>query len=281
MYITSSITALTSPYLDKYDTGLGNVLFQVSSVYGISKSLDISCDFPAVELLTDKLKSLYNLDHYKKIYRNVPITNNNDIVYSDRINESDQNIQCNETKLVDYIREVSKNKNIIIDGYLGNTWYFNKYRDDILSMFAPDQESLDYINNKYFKNMEHYTIVSIHYRGKGFSNQPLKDYYKNAYEYVLKNIDNPFFYIFTDDISSIDLSIYDKTKYKIIENEVDYIDLWTMSMCKHNIISFSTLAWWAAYLNKNHDKIIICNNYDQFIGVFNVNYLIETVTLFI
>jgi hypothetical protein len=38
---------------------------------------------------------------------------------------------------------------------------------------------------------------------------------------------------------------------------MDYVDMWMISMCEHNIICHSTLGWWGAYLNKNKHKIVI------------------------
>jgi hypothetical protein len=73
------------------------------------------------------------------------------------------------------------------------------------------------------------------------------NYYKNAIDIIRKKIDNPAFFLFSDDIEWVkkNLKIKDKTYYiDWNDNNTCYEDMRLMSTCKHNIIANSSFSWW-------------------------------------
>lgn len=88
-------------------------------------------------------------------------------------------------------------------------------------------------------------------------------YYSNAMLYFNDLLDNPVFYIFSDDIDfckkkfqNDNIKFVDTNFYERKNSTVE--DLFLMSCCKHNIIANSTYSWWGAYFNRNPKKIVIC-----------------------
>lgn len=263
-YITTSITAIDSPYLTKFNTGLGNVLFQLSSIYGISKKLNINCSFPFLKIYCDKIRLLFNYNHDETIFRNIININiNNKIEYDNKKIYDDLN-RTYSYNLINYLQNNVGNK--IICSYLENYNYFHEYRNDILELFSIDNKSKEYIDNKYghiFNSNK--IIISVHYR---YGNDIISangdkidhSFYYNSLKYMIKKYDDIIFLFFTDDKNCINLSIFDfKFEYEIINGNIDYIDLWLISKCDHHIIQGSTFSWWGTYLNNNKDKIIICD----------------------
>jgi hypothetical protein len=119
-YISANISAIDSSFFNKNDTGLGNVLFQFASVYGISKTLGIQCTFPRIKKYIELLKLNFNYDHGSTILRNIPIIN--DEIVFENISESVYSKNY-DVGLVNYIKE-SRN-NIMVHGYLENNKYFS------------------------------------------------------------------------------------------------------------------------------------------------------------
>lgn len=86
-----------------------------------------------------------------------------------------------------------------------------------------------------------------------------KRYYLAAIEYTLGKVANPHLFIFSDDIAwcKENMKFDLPTTYVSASGIPDYEELHLMSSCAHNIIAKSSFSWWAAWLNENHDKIIV------------------------
>lgn len=87
------------------------------------------------------------------------------------------------------------------------------------------------------------------------------EYYKKAFSYIASRIDNPHFFIFSDDLKWCKENL--KLPHRITYVEDDLagpkfsFHLQLMSLCKHNIVANSTFSWWGAWLNGNPKKIVI------------------------
>jgi hypothetical protein len=93
-----------------------------------------------------------------------------------------------------------------------------------------------------------------------------RKYIHKALAFVKQKTNNAHFYIFgnpdglswfKDNIRKLPVDVSEVTYVDWNTGENSYIDMQLMSMCKHNIILFSSFAWWAAYLNDNPYKITI------------------------
>lgn len=85
------------------------------------------------------------------------------------------------------------------------------------------------------------------------------DWYKKAIDIIKSKIENPTFYVFSDEDVKSEFDKIDCNFHYVTGNtgENAYRDMQLMSMCKHNIIANSTFSYWATLLNKNPDKIVI------------------------
>lgn len=93
-----------------------------------------------------------------------------------------------------------------------------------------------------------------------------KEYYQNAINVLSQKLDNPKFFIFSNDIEWTENNLKIEFPHRFIDFDNNKIDsvcrgngelLKLMSSCKHFIIANSTLSWWAAFLSEFKEKIII------------------------
>ncbi len=148
-------------------------------------------------------------------------------------------------------------------GYWQSEKYFSKIQDQIRKDFS--FKELDQVNQEYANKINQSQSVSIHVRRGDYAKHPLhggictKEYYLQAVKFILDTVDNPQFFVFSDDINwcKENLAIKDASFINGNNGENSYKDMQLMSLCKHNIIANSSFSWWGAWLNPNPTKMII------------------------
>lgn len=164
--------------------------------------------------------------------------------------------------------------------FMGN-WqserYFKKYREELLPLLAPVKKRTENVN----MIMEHVAgeeSVAVHIRRGDYlqinGDLPLS-YYEQAFCSMHAKIDSGLsFYIFSDDLDYCRncFKNYEK-KFHIIymqyeSDNTTLDDLLIMSKCRHIITANSSYSWWAAWLNQNPHKIVICPEWGMWSGDF-------------
>jgi hypothetical protein len=213
--------------------GLGNMLFQVAA--GFAHSLLVNDEFCISDSNMSQMKHTSFRDYEDNIFRNVPKGSPIGVTRYDELTFA--------------YNSIPKYKDMILSGYFQSEKYFIEYEKEIRSLFSPPKEVIDYLGIKY-GDLGMYT--SLHVRRGDYVNQQAYhptcsiDYYMQAIEKIgAKDI-----LIFSDDIAWC-RSKFKGHNYTFVSGNLDYQDLYLMSMCKSNIIANSSFSWWGAWLGNN------------------------------
>lgn len=149
-------------------------------------------------------------------------------------------------------------------GYFQSEKHFLHHRQRILDLFAPSKRALNYIKTKYEWLINHPNTVGVQLRY--YRKEVIQGYPQYGIHYLEKAMsyfsEDTLFIISSDNIEFAKKNIPSWVKnIYFLENESPYIELFLLSMCQHNIISNSTFGWWAAWLNQNPEKIVLCPSY--------------------
>jgi hypothetical protein len=171
-------------------------------------------------------------------------------------------------KTRNFEREILSNQdNIYLDGY----WQSEKYFVDIRTILLNEltlKSKIDDINKRFTNRMLDSQSVSIHIRRGDYvsdqNNYKLfgvlgLDYYNKSIKYMLEKVNNPEFFVFSDDPDWAEKNIKINAPLIFIKHNSlkNYEDIRLMSSCKHHIIANSSFSWWGAWLGSNNDKIVI------------------------
>jgi len=250
--------------------GLGNQMFQyaIGRRFAIKNKTTLSLD----------LTTLLNHNSIEYTPRNFELDIFN-IKYSKLINKPSKSFidKFYNKFFTENINEVGnrfnenimhKKGNIYLDGFWQNENYFKDIeqiiREDFIFKSAPDEA-----NSQTLKHINEVSAVSIHFRRGDYITNKLAvdhhgicepDYYLNAINKINKTVDEPHFFIFSDDITWVkeNFNTMGNTTFvshNSAENGIE--DMRLMAACKHNIIANSSFSWWGAWLNINPHKTVI------------------------
>ncbi|MCL1936881.1 MAG: alpha-1,2-fucosyltransferase [Candidatus Azobacteroides sp.] len=159
-------------------------------------------------------------------------------------------------------------KNCYLNGYWQSEKYFEDIAEIIHNEFVFKQPLSGNSLMDIQRQIENSNSISLHFRRGDYVDNPKTnkyhglcsmDYYRSAQNRIAQNVSNPCFFVFSDDISWVkDHFSSDFPTVFIGKNDnLLHSDFRLMSLCRHNIIANSSYSWWAAWLNKNENKIVV------------------------
>jgi|GEM_PF-6776011 len=91
------------------------------------------------------------------------------------------------------------------------------------------------------------------------------DFYESSLKEIEQRVINPEYFVFTSsdglDYCIKNFSFLNNVTFVAHDPKDVNIDLLLMSKCKHSIFSFSSMAWWAAFLNDHPQKTVVSGKY--------------------
>lgn len=157
---------------------------------------------------------------------------------------------------------------VYLSGYWQSEKYFGAISEEIRKIFSLEIPSNDHAW-KYLNQIQQSKAVSLHVRRGDMVNNPLVvathgscnlDYYLAAMALIEKEVEQPHFFIFSDDVKWCEENLKSTHPITFVQgNSGDraYLDIQLMRNCSHHIIANSSFSWWGAWLNSSPDKIVV------------------------
>ena len=256
--------------------GLGNQMFQYA-LYLKFKTLGKEA-YIDDEILVNKLNNVkalkvfdvFNLEYQKCEKRTVrmladvsmdPISRIRRKIFGTRSSKD----TLYEEKLDDnFNNEIFDIDNKYLKGYWQSEKYFSDIKEEIVRNYTFNISNDEV--KEVLSKIESTNSISIHLRRGDYVGNSVYDsicnttYYNRSIKYIREHVQNPIFFVFSDDPE------YAKERYQGKEFVVidtfsgnrSHYDMYLMTKCKHNIVANSSFSWWGAWLNNNEDKIVIC-----------------------
>ena len=268
--------------ISKLIGGLGNQMFQFAAGHALAKRLNMQHRIDIILLNKYKSHNGYQLNQifdsnfeiasYFELFGLLKLKTFS-VVY-ESVDKVDPYLFKPKNRI---FREYSHNfinefKNINSECYLSGYWQSTKYFEDVeqdLRKIFSFKNDLKGLNKSYEIEIKNTNSVCVHVRrGDYITNLNAAkfhgicemDYYNNAIKLISNSIENPTYFIFSDDVEYVKSNFSYLKNYTIVHNNQgseSYNDMRLMGMCKHHIIANSSFSWWGAWLAGWKEQIVI------------------------
>ena len=157
-------------------------------------------------------------------------------------------------------------KNKLLEGYFQSEDYFANCKELIKNQFdlSTQLEKYNYPGLEELKkrNSVCISIKVEHNVGSSLFDVCNDGYWEDAIKYITDHVQDPLFFICSDNVDYVKEHLIDCSKYDTICQDKKApveISMAAMSCCKHFIIGNTSFGWWAQYLSKKpiEEKIMI------------------------
>lgn len=255
----------------KIKGGLGNQMFQYAFAryFGIERRIDVKLDNGINTNKQDTVRQ-YSLDNFNTI---LPLASKEEVLKAKYpygiVSKIKRGFKSKILRIhnIGYVTNILNTKENYLEGFWQSYKYLEPIRDILLKEITPRNPSDERFDN-IIKQIENTPSISIHIRRGDYVTDPKTkavhnvcglEYYLKAIDTIKAQVNNPTFFVFSDDIDwvSKNLEINSPTFWVSNLRGEDYEELILMSKCKHNIIANSSFSFWGAWLNQNTNKIVI------------------------
>lgn len=238
------------PYvIGKLSCQLGNNLFQIATTCAHAWDHDAEAFFPDLTKKTEGMPTRYK-----------------HVLFRCNANKPEKYLEYRWNQPLEHNFSYCKipyHPNMQISGIFQTEKLFLHHREKILNLFAPSEEILNYINDKYGHLLSHPNTVGVQVRWFGIkSDSPwwpiLAQYGYDFFDKAMRRFPkDSLFIVSTNNLKFAKENIPKWPANIIFLEEPYYIEFYILSLCKDNIISNSTFGWWTAWLNQNPNKKVI------------------------
>ncbi|XP_041355995.1 galactoside alpha-(1,2)-fucosyltransferase 2-like [Gigantopelta aegis] len=251
--LSGNLSALFSKWRLKKSTDLlltignigrmGNWMFQYASLLGIAAKNDRRPFVPLSNPLLKHFKLSFVESHNKK---------------PNWVTLSEQCYACYDSKM-----EKLPKKNISLSKYLQSWRYFEDIRELVRREFT-FKPSIDRAAMEKFKQLfqnKTKPVIAVHVRRTdmttptetrmGYVTAPLS-YVQNAMTYMRRRYGNVTFLLASDDVKWCREKFAKSHDVIVIDKGDAAVDMATMSLCDHMIMTVGTYSWWTAWLINGH-----------------------------